>query len=112
MSNLTCLRPPIFCYLVIVLSAAASLPARETWQESVVDARLSQESETSAPAAETASFSRKLLFNGESPTSIDQLRQLEKHFAELADKAKPAVVNIQIRGARVREWSSPKTGTS
>ena len=50
--------------------------------------------------SETSPFSRKLLFNGESPTSIAQLRELEKHFAELANKVKPAVVNIQIRGAQ------------
>ncbi len=80
--------------------AASSLSAHENWQESVGDASLSQESETSAPATETSSFSRKLLFNGESPTSIAQLRELEKHFAELANKVKPAVVNIQIRGAQ------------
>lgn len=39
---------------------------------------------------------RAFLFSGEAPTSIDQLKFMESHFAELAEQVFPATVNIQI----------------
>ncbi|MFK7765806.1 MAG: S1C family serine protease [Mariniblastus sp.] len=37
-----------------------------------------------------------ILFSAEGATDLDQLRFLEKHFADLAVKVKPATVNIQM----------------
>ena len=36
------------------------------------------------------------LFNGEVPTTVEELKFMEKHFAEIADKVKQATVNIQV----------------
>jgi serine protease Do len=59
-----------------------------------------QESETSAasPPAEVSLDS--ILFEGRSPATIEQLRLMQEHFAELAETVKPAVVNIAIGGAQ------------
>lgn len=40
------------------------------------------------------------LFSGEEPKTIEELRFMEKHFAELAEKAFPATVNIQMGAAQ------------
>lgn len=85
------------CLFVLFLAAPISFAQEDATKDGP---SLSQESETSAPASAEPSFTRKLLFNGESPTSIVQLRELEKHFAQLSKKVKPAVVNIQIKGAQ------------
>ena len=36
------------------------------------------------------------LFNGEVPKTVEELKYMETHFAEIADKVKEATVNIQI----------------
>ncbi len=66
----------------------------------LIQSGLSQESETSTAAPEPAINRQQLLFEGATPTSIEELRFLQDHFAELAEKIKPAVVNIQIGGAQ------------
>ena len=102
MSNQFLSLKQTLCSLLILLLVSPATFAQEM-QEDIADKENSSlllESETSAPARESSSFTRQLLFNGESPTSIDQLRALEKHFADLSAKVKPAVVNIQIRGAQ------------
>ncbi len=53
-----------------------------------------------ATAVSTTDSSQKVdtefLFNGKAPTSIDQLKFMETHFAEIAEKVKVATVNIKI----------------
>ena len=50
---------------------------------------------TNTSAAATAE-PLEFLFNGESPTSIEQLKAMEERFATLTDKLFPATVNIQL----------------
>jgi len=42
--------------------------------------------------------SSQFFFNGEIPTSLDQLRSMEKRFDQLSKKLMPATVNIQLLG--------------
>ncbi len=42
----------------------------------------------------------EILFSGKAPADVDELLLLEKHFAELAEKVKPATVNIQMGGSQ------------
>lgn len=55
------------------------------------------EVQTSAPATRVDT---SFLFNGETPKNIEQLKFMEQHFAEIAEKVKAATVNIQIRGSQ------------
>ena len=40
----------------------------------------------------------QFLFNGEAPTTLEQLRSMEKRFDQLSKKLMPATVNIQLLG--------------
>lgn len=40
------------------------------------------------------------LFSGQAPSSIDELRSMQDIFAEVAERVKPATVNIQMGGAQ------------
>jgi serine protease Do len=42
----------------------------------------------------------KTFFSGEAPTALEDLRQLERKFAEIAETVKPATVNIQMGGSQ------------
>jgi serine protease Do len=63
------------------------------------DADITPDTELDADEVDLESESEvsiDFLFDGESPTSIDQLKAMEMHFASLADQVSPATVNIQI----------------
>ena len=57
------------------------------------------ESPTSA-AVVKPEFDSSILFSGEAPKTVEQLKFMERHFAELAESAFPAVVNIQMGNAQ------------
>ncbi len=70
-------------------SAALATPALESASTPDVDA---------PPTEDLASRSTSIdfLFDGKSPSSIEQLKAMEDHFASLAEQISPATVNIQI----------------
>ncbi len=70
-------------------SAALTTPALESASTPDVDA---------PPTEDLASRSTSIdfLFDGKSPSSIEQLKAMEDHFASLAEQISPATVNIQI----------------
>ena len=80
----------ILHYLVICFALVVS-----SW----TNTSLGQEDEiqTSAPAA---SVDPSFLFSGEAPTTIEQLKFMERRFAEISEKVKAATVNIQIEGSQ------------
>ena len=57
-----------------------------------------QESHVSENTSESSSLS--FLFDGTAPTSLDQLRAMEQHLADLVKKVEPATVNIQVGQAQ------------
>ena len=57
-----------------------------------------QELPVSETVAESSSLS--FLFDGSSPKTLDQLRLMEQHLAELVKKVEPATVNIQVGRAQ------------
>ena len=61
----------------------------------------SSEPDPTEPDTETTSVDiQELLFNGMAPTTLNELRAMEAHFAKLAEKVKPAVVNISMAGSQ------------
>jgi serine protease Do len=57
------------------------------------------ESPTSAVVKNTE-LDTTFLFSGQAPKSVEELKYMEQHFAELAESAFPAVVNIQMGAAQ------------
>ena len=71
-------------------SATMSTPEPAADPESDTDA-LSAEDDLDLTAA-----SLDFLFDGKSPSTLEELKAMEEHFASLADRVSPATVNIQI----------------
>lgn len=71
-------------------SAALATPAPEATPEPNIDVAPA----TNELASQSASID--FLFEGKSPSSIEELKAMEDHFASLADQISPATVNIQI----------------
>ena len=71
-------------------SSATSTPDPEADPKSGTDS-LSQEDNV-----ELAATSLDFLFDGKSPSTLEELKAMEEHFASLADQVSPATVNIQI----------------
>ena len=115
--------------LTLILPVALllfSISASPAWAQAVAEAPLKTEalesetevdesdtdtsnSESTTESASTAATTgnapvnvdiNELLFNGEAPKTIEELRAMEAHFAELAEKVKPAVVNIRMAGSQ------------
>ena len=80
-----------FCIVFSIALILAALPHRAFAQE--------DESPTSA-AAGTVEAENSFLFTGEAPKTVEQLKFMENHFAELAETAFPAIVNIQMGAAQ------------
>lgn len=55
-----------------------------------------EDQESSPTSAVTTPEPLSFLFDGQSPTSIEQLREMEQRFATLTEKLFPATVNIQL----------------
>jgi serine protease Do len=81
----------IFC---LVVFSALILFGQPLWVAGQED-----ETPTSAPA-KAASIDTQSLFSGAIPKTIGELRFMENHFAELAEKVKAATVNIQMGAAQ------------
>ena len=70
------------------------LVAQQAWAQSDTEAEISEE-EAAAQAEENAD--KKFDFFGDShPKSVEQLREMEKHFAKLAAEVAGATVNIRV----------------
>ncbi len=72
--------------------ATLSTPAPKAESDS---GALSTEVDRDLPTA-----SLDFLFEGKSPSSLDELKAMEKHFASLAEQVSPATVNIQMGTAQ------------
>ena len=71
-------------------STATSTPDAETNLDSEMEIVPSEKDLVPEPV------SIDFLFEGKSPSSIEELKAMEEHFASLADQISPATVNIQI----------------
>lgn len=81
--------------LSLYLICFALIPLLQTHSSFAQDDK--NEVQTSAPASPVDS---SFLFTGEAPKSIEQLKFMESHFAEIAEKVKAATVNIQIENSQ------------
>ncbi|MEM7783989.1 MAG: S1C family serine protease, partial [Planctomycetota bacterium] len=86
---------PFGSFIVCILFCGLPVQAQEETVQSDLAAAVEPESEES-----NLSDISELLFNGKEPTSVEQLRAMETHFAELAEKVYAATVNIQMGGAQ------------
>lgn len=59
-----------------------------------------QDESPTSVAANEAAADNAVLFSGEAPKTVEQLKFMERHFADLAKSAFPAVVNIQMGAAQ------------
>lgn len=83
-------KPCIFYYPAVFFALALSfLTQASNGQENQVLTN-------APPLAVNSSF----LFSGEAPTTLEQLRFMERKFAEIAEQVKAATVNIQIAGSQ------------
>jgi serine protease Do len=53
-----------------------------------------------SPAANAAFNAEHTFFSGNAPKTIEELKELERKFAEITERVKPATVNIQIGGSQ------------
>ena len=81
-------------YLACLIALACLSTTVAVAQEDEVSAKANPE--TSASNSATIDF----LYSGKEPTSIDQLREMEKHVANLAKRTFPATVNIRMGAAQ------------
>lgn len=72
------------------------LNAQQEVEGEVVRATEATTESSSEASSENSNASLDFLNQGVAPTSVSQLRAMEKHVAELAERCKPAIVNIRV----------------
>ena len=102
MNCIICCRKLVSCLFLVAVFAFSftESPARlAAASEPGIPVPVQEEEATST--TDPPNIDREaLLFDGEVPQTIEELRMMEQHVAKLAERVKPAVVNIQMAGAQ------------
>jgi len=86
-------RLPQVLGVVLALSIATACPCESVQAQEDVT---SKEVASTVSTTEADSVQQELLFSGRVPESVDELKFMESHFAQLAESVFPATVNIQM----------------
>lgn len=86
-------RLPQVLGVVFALSIMTALPCESVQAQEDVT---SKEVASTGATTEADSAQQELLFSGRVPESVDELKFMESHFAQLAESVFPATVNIQM----------------